>query len=185
MIDHAAKESLGNDLWMIRSPEIFEEKIEESRDTVADHALQYFALTEKIYSQLTETKQLLKRLKDSSVAKMDAEQELDLYFRPGFLKTPILLKRTERYLKALNIRLRRAFDAPEKDRMKGEMLESYIRKYRIAEEAVGGVEKSAGLLDFLLLLEEARISIYAPEIRPLMKCSENILAKAWQDLRLR
>ncbi|MBO7146449.1 MAG: ATP-dependent RNA helicase HrpA [Lentisphaeria bacterium] len=185
VIDHAAKESLGNDLWMIRSPEIFEEKIEESRDTVADHALQYFALTEKIYSQLTETKQLLKRLKDSSVAKMDAEQELDLYFRPGFLKTPILLKRTERYLKALNIRLRRAFDAPEKDRMKGEMLESYIRKYRIAEEAVGGVEKSAGLLDFLLLLEEARISIYAPEIRPLMKCSENILAKAWQDLRLR
>ena len=81
--------------------------------------------------------------------------------------------------------MRRAFDSPEKDRTKGLVLESFIRKFRIAEEAVKGVEHSPGLLDFLLLLEEARIAVYAPEIRPLVKCSEKILAQAWQDLKLK
>ncbi len=134
---------------------------------------------------LREVRQLLKRLREGSIAGMDAEAELDLYFRPGFFRTPELLERTPRYLKALEIRLRRAYDSPEKDRSKGEFLESYIRKYRIAETAVNGVENSPGLLNFLLLLEETRISVYAPEIRPLVRCSEKILAQTWQDLKLK
>ncbi|MPN59335.1 hypothetical protein SDC9_207056 [bioreactor metagenome] len=47
-----------------------------------------------------------------------------------------------------------------------------------------GVENSPGLLAFLLLLEEARIAAYAPEMKPLVKCSEAVLEREWETLRL-
>ena len=134
---------------------------------------------------LHEVRTWLGRLRTGSPAAEDAEKELAFYFRPGFFRTPELFDRTPRYLKALEIRLRRASDAPEKDRSKGAYLESYIRKARIAEDAVGGLEKSPGRVEFVLLLEEHRIAVYAPEIRPLVKCSEKIIEQAWQDLKLK
>lgn len=185
VIDLAIREAMGGDLWEIRSEEQFAELQEQSRDEIAPLVLERFEQVRQLDPQLREVRSLLKRLRAESPAALDAEQELKLYFRPGFFCTPELLKRTPHYLKALEIRLRRAFDSPEKDRQKGEWLESYIRKFRIADEAVKGVENSPGLLDFLLLLEEARIAVFAPEIRPLTKCSEKILAQTWQDLKLK
>ena len=35
------------------------------------------------------------------------------------------------------------------------------------------------------MLEEHRIAVYAPEIRPLVKCSEKIIEQAWRDLKLK
>ena len=185
VIDWAIRFSMGRDLWTIRSAEDFAEHLEESRDHVSAAVLERFNLLQDMDPQLHEVLQRRDRLREGSAAELDSEAELNLYFRPGFFRTPELFERTPRYLKALEIRLRRAFDSPEKDRLKGLHLESYIRKYRIAEKAVDGVENSPGLLDFLLLLEEARIAAYAPEIRPLVKCSEKILADCWQNLKLK
>ena len=49
----------------------------------------------------------------------------------GFFRTPELFERTGHYLKALAVRLRRAADSPEKDRQKGEWLESYIKSFSL------------------------------------------------------
>ena len=185
VIDLAIRSSMGGELWEIRSGDDFAERVESSRDLTAEAVLEQFEQLKELETPLREVRGLLRQLRPGSPAGTDAEAELELYFRPGFFRTPELFERTARYLKALSVRLRRASDSPEKDRIKGEWLESYIRKCRIAEEAVGGVEQSPGLLDFLLLVEEARISVYAPEIRTLVKCSEKILAQAWQDLRLK
>ena len=185
VIDLAVRFAMGGDLWAIRSPEVFAERLEESRDSVAQEVLERFEQLRKLDAPLREVRRLRDQLREGCPADLDSEAELELYFRPGFFRTPELFERTGRYLKALAVRLRRAADSPEKDRQKGEWLESYIRKCRIAEEAVHGVENSPGLLDFLLLLEETRIAVYAPEIRPLVKCSEKILAQAWQDLKLK
>ncbi len=185
VIDLAVVSAMGGDLWQIRSAEEFSSRLEESRDLVAEEVMGHFERLRSMTPLIREVRRLLKQLREGSAAGMDIEAELNLYFRPGFFRTPELLERTPRYLKALEIRLRRAYDSPEKDRSKGEFLESYIRKYRIAETAVDGVENSPGLLSFLLLLEETRIAVYAPEIRPLTRCSEKILAQAWQDLKLK
>ena len=147
--------------------------------------MERFEQLKTLDAPLREVRRLQQLLREGSPAELDSEADLELYFRPGVFRTPELFERTGHYLKALAVRLRRAADSPEKDRQKGEWLESYIRKCRIAEEAVHGIENSPGLLDFLLLLEETRIAVYAPEIRPLVKCSEKILAQAWQDLRLK
>ena len=185
VIDLAVRSAMGGDLWEIRSAEEFAERLEESRDSVAQEVQERFEQLQELDRPLREVQRLREQLREGCPADPDSEAELNLYFRPGFFRTPELFERTAHYLKALAVRLRRAADSPEKDRLKGEWLESYIRKYRIAEEAVHGVENSPGLLDFLLLLEETRIAVYAPEIRPLVKCSEKILAQAWQDLRLK
>ena len=185
VIELAVRSALGGDLWTIRSAEDFSERMEISRDLVAEKVTERFTALQQMTPLLLEVRRLQGRLREGAAAERDSEAELKLYFRSGFFRTPELFDRTARYLKALEIRLRRASDSPEKDRLKGAWLESFIRKFRIAEEAVKGVENSSGLLDFLLLLEEARIAVYAPEIRPLVKCSEKILAQAWQDLKLK
>ncbi|MBO4631238.1 MAG: DUF3418 domain-containing protein, partial [Lentisphaeria bacterium] len=185
VIDFSIRAAMGGDLWKIRSSRDFAEQLEKSRDHTAEIVLTHFEQLEKMVPSLQEVRRLLSRLRKGCAAEQDIETELCLYFRPGFFRTPNLLERTPRYLKALQIRLQRALDAPEKDRLKGEWLESYIRKFRIAEDAVHGVENSAGLQDFLLLLQETRISVYAPEIRPLVKCSQPILDQAWKDLKLK
>lgn len=185
VIDLAVKEAMGGDLWQIRSSEDFEAALEKSRDEAAGEVMNRFAALQKMEPLVQNDRKLLSRLREGCDTAEDVKQELALYFRSGFFRTPELFDRTERYLKALGIRLQRAADSLEKDRQKGLYLESYIRKYRLAEGAVKGVENSPGLLNFLLLLEETRIAVYAPEIRTLTKCSEKILANAWAETRLK
>ncbi len=184
ILDNAATEALGGDLWSLRNRAEFELRTEESRDTVADCARKWFDELERIHPLLMEVKKANGRLHPDSETRLDADVELSLLFRPGFLRTGELFLRTERYLKALLIRLRRAFDAPGKDLSKGEPLEQFVRKFRMAEEMMKGVENSPGLLAYLLLLEEARIAVYAPEMKPLVKCSEAVLEREWETLRL-
>ena len=75
------------------------------------------------------------------------------------------------------------------DEMKAEFIafciEAYKMKLGVSGAKVAEYFEDTGLLDFLLLLEETRVAVYAPEIRPLVKCSEKILAQAWQDLKLK
>ncbi|MBO5724757.1 MAG: DUF3418 domain-containing protein, partial [Lentisphaeria bacterium] len=183
--DLAIERALGPDLWKIRSAQEFERKTEDSRDTVLEEALSFLNLLEQLFTPLREVQTLVKRFREDSLIREDVEMELENYFRSGFFKTPALLEQTPRYLKGLVLRLRRAADSPGKDLSKGEYLQSFIRKARLAQEAVGGLENSRGLQEFLLLLQECRLSVYAPEIRPLTRCSEKILAQAWQEMKLR
>lgn len=87
-------------------------------------------------------------------------------------------------MKALHIRVQRAIASPAKDESKGEFLEPFVRKFNLAATHCKDMSDSHDLCEFFLLLEEARISAYAPEIKPLMKCGENILAEKWDALRL-
>ena len=185
MTDLAIERAMGADLWQIRSAGDFSRKMEESRDTVLEEALSFLNTLEQLFPLLQEVQTLLRRFREDSPVREDAETELATYFRSGFFKTPELFERTNRYLKGLSLRLRRAMDSPGKDLSKGEYLQSFIRKCRLAEEAVGGLEQSKGLQEFHLLLQECRLSVYAPEIRPVCRCSEKILLQAWQEMKLR
>lgn len=183
-IDNAVREAMGGDLWSIRSGAAFARRLQASRDAVADLAAKELATLEKLVELRSGAEKAMRRLNDGSLAADDAREELDLYFRPGFLRTPELFARTPRYLKALSIRLERAFNAPEKDRTKGIWLAPFLRKIRLATQSVERLEDAKGILEFLLLAEEARIAVYAPEVRPLVKCGEAALAEAWSRLKL-
>ena len=82
----------------------------------------------------------------------------------------------------MNIRIQRAIASPQKDLTKGETIAPYIRKFRMALEMVDSLENSGDLPAYFLLLEEARIAAYAPEMRPLVKCGEAVLKDRWDAL---
>ena len=70
-----------------------------------------------------------------------------------------------------------------KDENKGEAIAPYISKFRIAA-AKCDIAVHAGLLDYFLLLQEARIAAFTPEIRARKGANANALDLAWTALRL-
>ena len=182
-LDNAVRKALGGDLWEIRSEEMFNLRLEESRDQTAAVISDFMEELNGVFRAYSEVMTLLRKLNEESETHEDIEEELRVLFRPGFLKTPEIFERSARYLKALNIRIQRAIASPQKDRTKGESIAPYIRKFRMGLEMVESFERSDDLRAYCLLLEEARIAAYAPEMRPLVKCGEAVLKERWEALR--
>ena len=182
-IDNAAEKALGGNLWEIRSEEEFNLRLEQSRDQAAAIITDFMDELARVFRAYSELMPLLRKLDEESETYEDIEEELRFFFRPGFLKTQEIFERCARYLKALNIRIQRAIASPQKDLTKGETIAPYIRKFRMALEMVDSLENSGDLRAYFLLLEEARIAAYAPEMRPLVKCGEAVLKDRWDALR--
>ena len=183
IIDNAAEKALGGNLWEIRSEAAFNLRQEQSRDQAAAVVTDLMDELEHVFRAYSEVTPLLRKLDGESETYEDIEKELRFFFRPGFLKTQEIFERCPRYLKALNIRIQRAIASPQKDLAKGENIAPYIRKFRMALEMADSFENSDDLRAYFLLLEEARIAAYAPEMRPLVKCGEAVLKERWESLR--
>ena len=79
-----------------------------------------------------------------------------------------------RYLKALQIRAERAYVAPEKDRLKAEQLLPFHERYeRLKREMMArpSVERSSFLDELRWMVEEFKVSLFAPEIKVLFRIS--------------
>ena len=100
------------------------------------------------------------------------------------MRLPEAVVQYPRYLRAIGVRVQRALNSPGTDSAKGADLKAWIEKQRLALEMVPSVRTAPGLLNFFLLVEEARINRYAPEIRTLNKTGIPALEKAWDEVRL-
>lgn len=93
------------------------------------------------------------------------------------------LRELPRYLKGLRIRAERAYVAPEKDRSKAARIEPFLEALSRAE--AGGeaktVQARAFLDEYRLLLEEFKISLFAPEIKTRFPVSAQRLEKKWRQ----
>ncbi|MFZ2448830.1 MAG: ATP-dependent RNA helicase HrpA [Syntrophobacteraceae bacterium] len=89
-----------------------------------------------------------------------------------------------RYLKALRVRAERAYVAPEKDKAKAQQLAPYEAKYREIEASALSRQAGQGL-DFLeefgRMIEEFKISLFAPEIKTLFPISAKRIEKKLQE----
>jgi len=102
---------------------------------------------------------------------------LDAYERVSVVSLP-------RYLRALKIRAERAYHAPDKDRAKAEHLAPHVRRYETLKAKVAGhsePEAERFLSEFRWLLEEFKISLFAPEIKTLTRISSKVLDAKWQE----
>jgi ATP-dependent helicase HrpA len=89
-----------------------------------------------------------------------------------------------RYLKALQIRGERVYVDPEKDRLKAEQLELHEKRLREMQGAISPTsdEETARLAyEFRWMLEEFKISLFAPEIRTRFRISAKRLEEKWQE----
>ncbi|MCK8600556.1 ATP-dependent RNA helicase HrpA [Syntrophobacteraceae bacterium DRH4] len=94
------------------------------------------------------------------------------------------IQQLPRYLKALQIRAERAYAAPEKDRAKEEQLVPYLENFAELRKAVAQKPTQDDLeflADFRWLLEEFRISLFAPEVKTRMRISGKRLEEKYRE----
>jgi ATP-dependent helicase HrpA len=114
--------------------------------------------------------------------------EIETLVPPDFLSrvSDLAMRLLPRYLKALKIRAERAYASPEKDRAKEAQIEVYrleldeVRKRVLSRPTQEGLEF---IEDVAQMVEELRISLFAPEIKTLFPISGKRIEKKLQGLR--
>jgi ATP-dependent helicase HrpA len=104
---------------------------------------------------------------------------------PDFLRTRQYsdLAHTERYLKALAIRIERAAHAPDKDSKKAEQIAPAVgRLGRFKESANLPAECSRNIAEYRQMVEELRVSVFAPELGTAVPVSAKRLQRKWQEV---
>ena len=179
-------QSLENAPEDVRTMQDFEAACEQVSGHAAEISSAILDELEEIHFHYMKAEGALKKIRSDSETADDVNTQLDFLFRPGFLRCPEAVDRYVRYLKALTVRLERAASSSlQKDTAKGEKIAPLIRKFHIAAGSLDvPLEKKQSLYEFFLLLEEARISAYTPEITALVKASPAKLEQAWESVSL-
>lgn len=113
--------------------------------------------------------------------------ELEELFPPDFLRSMPreFIRELPRYCRAHRLRAERAYAAPEKDRVKAARVESFDARLRALSPAPGPPEDlrrfDAARMELRGLIEEFKISLFAPEIRTRVKVSEKRLDEALRE----
>jgi hypothetical protein len=123
-------------------------------------------MLEKFTAEISAIRHLSRRAKDAGES---INEHLDLLFAPGFLNRPNIFYDYKRYLRALKLRAQRAADAPGRDLMKLETLERWIAELDAARQSFRDLSDSDTLTEFWMLLEEAHIAVFAPEVKTSVK----------------
>jgi ATP-dependent helicase HrpA len=173
--------AIDDDLAGVRSQSDFQKISEKLRGNWSNTMDELLEMLEKFTVEISAVRQLARRAKDAGDTIIE---HLDLLFAKGFLNRPNIFTDYKRYLRALKLRAQRAADAPGKDLMKLEALEEWIGKVDAARKNYCDLSDSEALTDFWMLLEEARIATFAPEVKSSIKSPLAKLEKAWEDLRL-
>ena len=185
LLDHALDASWGRPPETIRSADAFREALEHLRDEAAGQLAKTVADLEILAGELEKTERFLNRIDPDSETFRDASAQLEFLFRPGFLHAEEAFSQYRRYLKSLTVRLERAAGGTARDEAKGAALAPFVRKFRLAaESAERPIEQMPELYEFFLLLEEARIGAYSPEIRTVRKATPAVLEEKWSKMRL-
>jgi ATP-dependent helicase HrpA len=92
------------------------------------------------------------------------------------------LAETGRYLKALAIRLERAHHSPAKDNRKAVPVQSAADRLKSIPENHSSAECMQILTEYAMMVEEFRVSVFAPELGTTIPVSEKRLLKKWQEV---
>lgn len=88
-----------------------------------------------------------------------------------------------RFLRALRIRGERAYAAPEKDALKEKQIQPHLERYREMGASWDHSPEEARKLitEYRWLLEEFKVSTFAPEVKTRVKASARRLEDKWQE----
>ncbi len=102
-----------------------------------------------------------------------------------FAPEPVELQHLERYLRALARRVERAEQAPAKDEAKATRLQPFLRRLQhLAElERSGSRKCREAVARYRFMVNEFRVSLFAPELGTAIPVSEKRLNALWQELQ--
>ncbi|MBF0276999.1 MAG: ATP-dependent RNA helicase HrpA [SAR324 cluster bacterium] len=154
----------------IENQEKFDKALQQSRNKIKGLWPRYKKQLEQVLRQYAETeKDLFKFLGSSSFQEQYKEIRSHLLhlMPPEFIMSIpyIQWRHLPRYLKAVGVRAERLILNPEKDQEKAENLIFYWNRYRqLQEQRPLGHGQEDNLNDLLWMLEEFRVSLFAPEL---------------------
>ena len=113
-------------------------------------------------------------------------REVEVLVGPDFLSCYRReeLRGLPRYLRALGIRAERAYPAPEKDRQKAEQAAPFLERFeQLRREVMMGpsVAQRAFLDELRWMVEEFKVSLFAPEIKVRFRISARRLEEKFAD----
>ena len=143
-----------------------------------DHLLEVLSLRREISSLIT-------RQKNSSPTLNDVLQCLKELLPADFLKSRNFsdLQETARYLKALAIRFERAMYSPAKDAKKTELISHAVNRLKnLSSSSRPTPDCNEILKEYSTMVQEYRVSVFAPELGTAFPVSEKRLKKKWQEV---
>ncbi len=158
----------------------FRERREDVKGRLTLVAGEISRLMVEIVSESASIPSKVKRLSDEKALVADIESQLKDLFRPHFLTTVPLsqLAHYPRYLKALQYRLERYRDDPERDASRRRDIERLtVPLLRARAERRG--QPDARLDEFGWMLQELRVSLFAQQLRTPMPVSVKRLERVW------
>ena len=146
-------------------------------------AYEYATQLANVLEEYNTLNQQLQKLNDRSTALPEIKQHLKHLIYEGFTKEISLeqLKHLPRYLKAIQLRLERLDHDPQKDAKKAEQLTPLWETYW--QHRTDSENSNTKLIEFRWMLEELRVSLFAPELKTAYPVSVQRLQKTWQNLQ--
>jgi ATP-dependent helicase HrpA len=181
--------ALGDPASFPRTRKAFAERLEAGRRSLPGLLSTLGKLAQEIGAELDKARAELRALAGKPGAPHasldDVRTQLAYLVPPGlFLRAPRdRLAHLPRYLRAIQIRLGRLPNGPQKDLAKAEQVRTFWRDWLTHHEGLRARGVPDEALDaFRWLVEEYRVSIFAPELRAAVPVSPQRLAEQWKAL---
>ena len=185
MLWSAVRAAAVDDLSIVRTKEAFDTRIADRRLAIEKAKADVAAL---FSAALQGTSECSSRLDAAGlpddIANAICTQLAWLVF-PGFVKAvpPSRLRNYARYLKGVRMRIERARSNPSGDRSKEARFAPYWERCRTALVTDRTTGSARALLDqYRWMVEEFRISVFAPELKTEVTVSEKRLDALWERL---
>ena len=178
LTDNAVTRAIGCSPEDVRDAKAFDDACLRLRNRLADAVREDVSALLQLLSAYEPIERRLGDVPADSFTDIDVNRQLAVLFRKGFLRTPDAVARYSRYLRALRVRLERADQSYGRDRAKGEAIAPFIDKFHLLYDAGVGLEECRPFFDFFLLLQEARIAAWTPELPTVQKATPATLQAA-------
>lgn len=180
----AIRETAVNGLPEIRTQEAFEQRLKEKKAAVSALREEASYLFADILAAAAKCDAKAASLGLADDITTDIATQVAWLMFPGFLRTTPFerLKMYPRFFKALDIRIQRAKTNPSGDRAKMTRFELYWAQYAALvtdKKRATEIKDYAALAEYRWMLEEYRISLFAPEVGTSAPASPVRLSALW------
>ena len=168
----------------IRTKEDFETRFKERRGAIDAAKAELSTLFSSILESAAGCTERLETAAPAEDIYDAVETQLAWLVFPGFLKAvpPERLKHYDRYLRGVRVRIDRARSNPSGDRTKESRVAPYWEQYREAILGTGPkIANRDALAEYRWMVEEFRVSVFAPEVRAAIPVSEKSLDAKWAE----
>ena len=182
----AVRASMVDGLPSVRDKDEFESRLKERRGAFAAAKAEIESLFASALDAAANCSDALARSNAADDVADSIDTQLAWLVFPGFLRAvpPERLRHYARYMKAIAVRVDRARSNPSGDRAKESRVAPYWERYREAVVSKDAKIDRDALAEYRWMVEEFRVSVFAPEVRAAIPVSEKRLDAKWAEVRL-